>query len=140
MSTNTTALQTAVSFRNDTRRQRAYELFVSTLPTRATVSDTAFRKNILNTLQTEFNMSVASAAATYNIVKHAATTAGLCEQFGRDPETRKLQARAPKIELGMVNVVRAKDGAIVAQGVARKQAEEMLAKAIAQKKAKLEIA
>ena len=124
--TNTT------TFRNETKRAFAFDLFVSLLPQRTAIGNTAFRKQVLVGLEDKFNMTRASAAATYNAVKKAAVAQGLCEEFGRAASTPKVTLR--------VNVVRAKDKQVVAEDVTVAEAQELVAKAIRQKKAKLELA
>lgn len=160
VNTEATTNAAEVKFREDTRRQRAYDLFVSTLSTRTEVGNTAFRRSITDRLQEEFNMTIASAAATYNIVKKLAVEQGLCENFGRTPAAPKpakepkakkerktgkapvdaaAQAAADAATEGTVRVVRAKDNAVVAEGITIAEAQAMVEQAVKQKKAKLEV-
>lgn len=148
----------AVTFRNDTRRLRAYTLFTTGLPNRAALGNTAFRASIINALREEFKMTLASAAATYNVVKKLAVEQKLTEDFGRTPAAPKepKAAKAPKepkaakpsakavaaaeaATEGTVKVVRAKDGQEVAAGITLAEAQKMVDAAVKQKKAKLEI-
>lgn len=123
------------TFRNETRRAYAFALFASLLPQRATIGNTALRQQVINGVAKQFNMTVASAAATYNMVKKEAVAQGLCEDFGRDGSKS-----TPTVSLKTVKLVRAKDKAVVAEGITVAEAEELIAKAVKQKKAKLEIA
>jgi biotin carboxyl carrier protein len=133
-------------FRLSTSRAFALKLFAAKLPTRATVGNTEFRNTVLSTMQEELNMTRASAAATYNIVKKYAVANKMCENFGRTPaETKAAKApKAPKAAkapvVTTVNVARVKDGAFVAENVTVAEAEAIIAKATKQKKAKLVIA
>lgn len=140
------AQATAVNFRNDSRRAFAFNLFTSLLPQRAELGNTEFRKQVLVGMEKEFNMTRASASATYNVVKKLAVEQELCEDFGRTPAAPK-PAKEPKARktgskaaAKTVNVVRAKDQKVVAEGISIAEAQELVAKAAKQKKAKLEIA
>jgi len=147
--TNTnTAVEVAIEkkpvFRLATSRALALELFVSLLDTREELGNTEFRKSVIGELmeQQKF-MTLASAAATYNIVKKYAVETELVEEFGRTPAAPKAP-KAPKAEKvsepKLVNVVRNKDGVAVAEGVTVAEAEDIIAKAFKGKKAKLVIA
>jgi hypothetical protein len=142
-----TVVEVKPVFRLNSSRSFALQLFTSKLPTRATLGNTEFRNTVLSTMQEEMNMTRASAAATYNIVKKYAVANELCEDFGRTPaEPKAAKApkapKAPKAEpvVVTVNVARAKDGVFVAENVTQAEAEAIIAKATKQKKAKLVIA
>jgi biotin carboxyl carrier protein len=133
-------------FRLSTSRAFALKLFTSMLAKRAELGNTEFRNTVLSTMQEELNMTRASAAATYNIVKKYAVANKMCEDFGRTPAEPKA-AKAPKAPkaakapvVTTVNVARVKDGAFVAENVTVAEAEAIIAKATKQKKAKLVIA
>jgi hypothetical protein len=143
----TPAVEVKPVFRLSTSRAFALKLFAAKLPTRAIVGNTEFRNTVLSTMQEELNMTRASAAATYNIVKKYAVANKMCEDFGRTPaEPKAAKApkapKAPKAEpvVTTVNVARAKDGVFVAENVTQAEAEAIIAKATKQKKAKLVIA
>ena len=143
--TNTTVEATVEKpvFRLNTSRAQALELFLSFLPQREELGNTAFRKAVVEGLMEAQNTTLASSAATYNIVKKYAISEGLCEDFGRTPAAPKApKASKPKqaAKVETVNVARAKDGELVAEGVTVAEAEELIAKATKQKKAKLVIA
>lgn len=141
-----TAVEAKPVFRLNTSRAFALDLFTAKLPKRAELGNTEFRNTVLTTMQEEMNMTRASAAATYNIVKKYAVAEGLCEDFGRTPAepkpAKEPKAKKPKqaAKVETVNVARAKDGKFVAEGVTVAEAEELIAKATKQKKAKLVIA
>lgn len=124
-------------FREGTSRAFALDLFTRLLPQRTEIGNTAFRDKVLSTMQEEQNMSRASAAATYNIVKKYAVEQELCEDFGRTPAQPKPK-KAKKAKT--VNVVRKKDGNVVAKNVTEAEAKDMIEKARKGKKAALAIA
>lgn len=121
------------TFRNNTRRNYAYTVFVDAQAMRTTAGDTAFRQHCIDMIRAEFKVSVAAAAAVYNSVKKAAVAQGVCEEFGRTPTEAKHEVR-------LVDVVRARDKGVVATGITLVEAKAIVDKAIRQKKAKLEIA
>jgi len=144
-----TAVEVAIEkpvFRLATSRAIALELFVSLLDTREELGNTEFRKSVIAELMEQQSMTLASAAATYNIVKKYAIQTELVEDFGRTPAAPKAEKapKAPKAEKvaepKLVDVVRNKDGVAVAEGVTVADAEELIAKAFKGKKAKLVIA
>lgn len=140
----TTAVEAKPVFRLNTSRAFALALFTANLAKRAELGNTEFRNTVLSTMQEEMNMTRASAAATYNIVKKYAVAEGICEDFGRTPAepkpAKEPKAKKPKQAPKTVNVARAKDGKFVAENVTVAEAEELIAKATKQKKAKLVIA
>ena len=126
------------TFREGSSRALALELFTSMLPKRAEQGNTEFRKSVIAALQEQQNMSLASAAATYNVIKKYAVANDMCEDFGRTPAEPKPAKKAKKATT--VNVVRKKDGEVVAEGVTQAEAEELIEKARKAKKAALQIA
>jgi len=143
--TNTTSEATIEKpvFRLNTSRALALALFTSMLPQREALGNTEFRKGVIAELMEQQKMTLASAAATYNIVKKYAVETGVVEEFGRTPAAPNAP-KAPKAKKAkapaLVNVVRNKDGVAVAEGVTQAEAEEIIAKAVKGKKAKLVIA
>lgn len=129
------------TFREGSSRALALELFTSMLPKRSELGNTEFRKSVIAGLQEQQNMSLASAAATYNVIKKYAVANDLCEDFGRTPAEPKPAKKAKKAKKATtVNVVRKKDGEVVAEGVTQAEAEELIEKARKAKKAALQIA
>jgi hypothetical protein len=135
--------------------------FIELLPQRAQLGNTAFRKAVMDSIMEDFGCSLASAATHYN---HAfkiarATHAEQLEGLGR-PEDKKGGRKKKEPEQtapveGVVTteqepvaaaapvlytVVKAKDKTVVAAGLTQEQADALIARAAAQKKAKLEIA
>jgi hypothetical protein len=143
--------------------------FVELLPQRAELGNTEFRRAVMAYIQSEFGTSEASAATHYNhsfkLVR--ATNPELVEGLGR-PEDKKggrkkkgqmalplqeAEEAAPAdtavnteqeavavAEPLLYTVVKAKDKTVVATGLTQEQADALIARATAQKKAKLEIA
>jgi len=148
VNTEATATETKPVFRAGTSRAVALELFTAKLPERSTLGNTEFRKAVIADMMEQQKMTLASAAATYNIVKKYAVAEELCEDFGRTPaepkpaKAKKAKAEEPKEEAApaTVNVVRKKDGVAVAEGVTVAEAEELIEKARKGKKAALQIA
>jgi hypothetical protein len=134
-------------FRPGTSRATALDIFTQMLPQRAELGNTEFRKGVIAKMMEEQGMTLASAAATYNIIKKYAVNNQIVDDFGRtpaEPKPAKAAKKAPKQEakpeVKTVNVARAKDGKVVAEGVTEAEAQELIAKAVKQKKAKLVIA
>jgi hypothetical protein len=143
ITTTNTAVEVAIEkpvFRLATSRALALELFVSLLDSREDLGNTEFRKSVIAELIEQQNMTLASAAATYNIVKKYAVETKLVEEFGRTPAAPKAPKAEKVAEPKLVNVVRNKDGVAVAEGVTVAEAEDIIAKAFKGKKAKLVIA
>lgn len=136
--TEATVTEAKPVFREGTSRAVALELFTNLLPQRETLGNTEFRKAVIADMMEQQNMTLASAAATYNIIKKYAVANGIVEDFGRTPAAPK-PAKAKKAP-ATVNVVRKKDGKVVAEGVTKAEAEELIEKARKAKKATLEIA
>lgn len=135
-------------FRLGTSRATALDIFTEMLPQRETLGNTEFRKGVIAKMMEDQNMTLASAAATYNIIKKYAVSNKIVDDFGRTPAepkpaknaAKKAPKQEPKQEVETVNVARAKDGEVVAKDVTEAEAQELIAKAVKQKKAKLVIA
>jgi hypothetical protein len=133
---------------------------------RGEMTDRQFRKEILYTVVEEFNTTVAAAATHYNhsfkLVKslNPELVSGLGRPEGKNNGGRKKKAvavavPAPVLLLGYTpapapveeveevvqektyTVTRVKDGAVIATGLVLTDAEALIAKAAAAKKAKL---
>jgi hypothetical protein len=135
--------------------------FAELLPQRAELGNTEFRRAVMTYLVEEFGCSEASAATHYNHSFKAvkALTPELVEGLGR-PEDKKggrkkkgqlaldlepvsvttEQEAVAAAEPTLYTVVKAKDKTTVATGLTQEQADALIARATAQKKAKLEIA
>lgn len=138
--TEATATENKPVFREGTSRAVALELFTSMLPKRAELGNTEFRKAVIAEMMETQKMTLASAAATYNIVKKYAVAQELCEDFGRTPAAPKPAKAKKAAKQKTVNVVRKKDGQVEAEGVTVAEAEELIEKARKGKKAALQIA
>ncbi len=146
--TNNTATEATTTeakpvFRAGTSRAVALDLFTAKLPQRAELGNTEFRKAVIADMMEQQNMTLASAAATYNIIKKFAVANEMVEDFGRTPAEPKPAKKAPKQEAkqeeAKVNVARKKDGEVVAEGVTEAEANELIEKARKGKKAALQI-
>ena len=103
--------------------------FATHLPMIAEVGQTAFRKTVIESVMLQFGVSVASASTHYNFSKKMAMIEA--------PESVKELGRAPgknnggRKPLTTVDVVKVKDGTMVASGLSRGAAELLIAKAAA---------
>lgn len=131
--------------------------FRELLPQRAQLGNTEFRRAVMNSLIENFGCSLASAATHYNhsfkVVKteNAALVEGLGRADDKKGGRKKKQAvAAPTQAVPMLlltytpavvlhSVVKAKDGTVVAENLTLADAEALVAKAAAAKKAKLQI-
>ncbi len=116
--------------------------FVKMLEVRNEIGNVEFRRAVINFAVAMFDISVASAATHYNHAFKVARANGLdCGDLGRAEDKKGGRPKKSNIVAvalaSLVNVVRAKDGVIVAGAVSRELAEAMVAKAVKQKKAKL---
>lgn len=120
--------------------------FAELLPQRAELGNTGFRKAVMAYIMEEFDISIASAATHYNhsFKKCKAENPELVKGLGR-PEDKK-GGRKPKqaavvdaesIVPETFSLCKSKTGEVVAEGLTLEQAKEAVAKAAAQKKAKL---
>ena len=111
------------------------DTFNTTLPQLTELGNVAFRAEVMNQAIMAFGISVASAATHYN---HALKLAK-----ENSPEAVKGLGRSEDKKGGrkptLVSVIKVKDGAVVATGLTKAAAEEMIEKAAAAKKAKLAI-
>lgn len=117
---------------------RAYSnaKFAELLPTRAEVGNTKFRAAVMQAIVAEHGCSVASAATHYNF--------SFKEMKANSPELVKGLGRAEDKKGGRkvshpVDVIKVKDGSIVATGLSKAAAEALVAKAEQSRKAKLAI-
>jgi len=128
--------------------------FVALLPQRAELGNKGFRRAVIDAAVAAFAISIASAATHYN---HAFKTQkaldpnsvdglGRAEdkKGGRKPKAVVVEAApvavvAP-VAVETVSVIRVKTGEVIATGMTKADAEALVAKAAAAKKAKLAIA
>jgi hypothetical protein len=129
--------------------------FIATLPQRAELGNTGFRKTVMSKIMTDHGITLASAATHYNhaLKLQRETAPETVLDLGR-PEDKK-GGRKPKVVattdavaaetpaapvVQLVNVVKVKDGSVVAVGLTVEAANELIEKAAAAKKSKLAIA
>ena len=120
-------------------REFTNQLFISTLPELAALGNTEFRRSVMAQTCAAFEgVSIASAATHYNHAKTEAAKvpelAALMVGLGRAED--KKGGRKP---LHTVDVIKVKDGTVVAAGLSTAKAEAMIAAASAARKAKLAI-
>ncbi|MAI07982.1 MAG: hypothetical protein CMF61_03395 [Magnetococcales bacterium] len=144
--TEATATEAKPVFRAGTSRAVALDLFTAKLPQRAELGNTEFRKAVIADMMEQQNMTLASAAATYNIIKKYAVANEIVDDFGRTPAepkpaktAKKASKQEAKQEEAKVNVARKKDGEVVAEGVTEAEANALIEKARKGKKAALQI-
>jgi len=120
-------------------RKFTNEKFAELLPQfqTGTLTGTAFRAAVMLAVVEAFNISTNSAATHYNhsLKVQRATDPKSVENLGRAEDKkggRKLQHP--------VDLIKVKDGTVVATGISRAKATEMIAKAASKKQAKLKIA
>ena len=120
----------------NTVRAAAFAIFNNHLASRAEVGNTAFRKAVIGEIMQKFNCTLSSASTYYNTAFKQAkmATPSLVEGLGR-PAEKNNGGRKAKI---LVNVVEKDTGKVVAQGISRNAAAEMIAFAAAQQKPALE--
>lgn len=111
-------------------RAFAIETFNKTLPQLDKLGGTEFRRKIMDAIQKKFDTSVASAATNYN---HAFKLAreenpDAVIGLGRDPIVAASGGRRPrKMAKNGVTVVREATGVVVAEGITRQRANNMVA-------------
>lgn len=112
------------------------EKFGELLPQRAEMGNTAFRKAVMQAAMTQYGISLASAATHYNhSLKTVRSIDGeLVEGLGR-PEGKKGGRKVVKA----VTVIKVKTGEVVAEGISRAKANELLIAAVGKGKTKLAI-
>ncbi len=110
--------------------------FQEFLPQLPTLGGTAFRKAVMDGVIEKFTISVASAATHYNhsLKLARASTPEAVKGLGR-PEDKK-GGRKP---IHTVDVIKVKTGEVVASGISKAKADEMIKAAADKKKAKLAI-
>lgn len=112
------------------------EKFGELLPLRAEMGNTEFRRAVMQAAMAQYGISLASAATHYN---HSLKTVRgidgeLVEGLGR-PEGKKGGRKVVKA----VTVIKAKSGEVVAAGISRAKANELLIAAAGKGKTKLAI-
>ena len=102
--------------------------FNATLPQLAEMGNIAFRAEVMNQAIMAFGISVGSAATHYNHALKAARAANpeAVAKLGR-PEDKK-GGRKP---VHLVDVIKVKTGEVVASGLSKAKAEQLVAKAAA---------
>jgi hypothetical protein len=117
-------------------REFCNQKFAEYLPKRAELGNTEFRKSVMADTILEFHITLASAATHYNHSLKAARAANpaAVADLGRDPS--KKGGRKP---IHTVDVIKVKTGEIVATGLSKAAADELIALAALKKKAKLAI-
>lgn len=117
-------------------REFAVSTFNSTLPQRAELGNTKFRAEVMNLIIMAFGVSISSASTHYNhalqLAKKENPTA--VEGLGR-PDDKK-GGRKP---IHVVDVVKVRNGEVVATGLSRAAAEKLIQAAADNNKAKLKI-
>ena len=104
------------SFANDT--------FANTLPKLAEWGPTTFRASVIAAVMGQFDISLASAATHYNHAFKVQKAADPASVAGLGRSEDKKGGRKP---IHVVTVVKAKSGAVVAEGVSRAKAADMIA-------------
>lgn len=117
-------------------REFAVSTFNSTLPQRAELGNTKFRAEVMNLIIMAFGVSVSSASTHYNFAKTEAekNTPDLVKGLGRADD--KKGGRKP---IHVVDVVKVRNGDVVATGLSRAAAEKLIQAAVDSGKAKLKI-
>ena len=109
--------------------------FNATLPRLTELGNIAFRREVMNAAIMEFGISVASAATHYNHAFKEAKEAAPAAVTGLGRAEDKKGGRKPTL----FTVIKVKDGAVIATGLTKADAEAMIEKAVTAKKAKLAI-
>lgn len=135
-------------------RQFCNVVFCDMLPTRVNTREgnMAFRKAVRNAVIAQFGCSEAAASTHYNYSFQAVkkgrpdAVVGLgrpaADVVDAPVQVAPLQLAAPVLALpapALCKVVKAKDGSLVAENLTLADAEALVARAAAQKKAKLQI-
>jgi hypothetical protein len=111
---------------------------------------TEFRRTVMNAAIAQYGISIASAATHFNHAKleYAKANPGALEGLGRPedkkggrkPGTKNKVVEAPAVVVPtLYDVIKVKDGTVVTTGLTKEAAEALVAKAIAAKKAKLQL-
>lgn len=129
-------------------------LFVQTLPSRAELGNTAFRKQVMFVIMEEFGITLASAATHYNhaFLQVKKSNPELVEGLGRAEDKkggRKAKAKPSELTAAEVlnestevvqtlfTVKRKSDDTVVAENIGFEDAQLLVQKAYTAKKAKL---
>lgn len=117
---------------------RAYTLsrFAKYLPQLAELGNTGFRAKVMNGAVTKFDISVASAATHYNHALKTQRAADPASVAGLGRPEDKKGGRKP---IHTVDVIKVKTGEVIAAGVSKGAAENLITRAAASRKAKLAI-
>ena len=117
-------------------RTAVFAIFNSHLPRRAELGNTGFHKAVIGEIMETFGCTLSSASTYYNTVFKQAklATPELVEGLGR-PGGKNNGGRKAKV---LVSVVEKETGIVVAQGVSRNAAAEMIALANARNQPALE--
>ena len=109
--------------------------FAELLPQRKELTNTGFRKAVMDACQAQFNITLASSATHYNFsLKEARkNNPASVADLGRDPSKK---GGAPVKHL--FQVIKVKSGDVIATDLSKEAADAMVAMALAKKKAKLE--
>lgn len=118
-------------------REFAISAFASTLSQRAELGNVEFRRSVMAQTCAAFEgLSIASAATHYNHALKLAKVETPESVLGLGRAEDKKGGRKP---LHTVDVIKVKDGSVVATGLSTAKAEAMIAAASAARKAKLAI-
>ena len=110
--------------------------FVALLPQRKELGNTEFRKSVMADVVIEFGITTASAATHYNhsLKMQRAADPKSVEDLGR-PESKKGGRHA----IHTVDVIKVKTGEVIASGISKAKADELIIQAATKKKARLAI-
>ncbi len=110
--------------------------FLKLLPKLADLGNAGFRKAVMESTVNKFEISIASAATHYNHAFKSAKAAGAdCGTLGRAEDKK-----GGRPVTNPVTVVKAKSGAVVAEGISAAKAKELIAASQAKGKVKLALA
>jgi hypothetical protein len=122
-------------------REFAQSRFTKLLPKAADMGPTAFRRRVMDDIQRQFDVSVASAATAYNYVlqKQRSEDPDSVEGIGRgfqptqarggnddDDRASKGKAKAPSDVRDPVTLVKVRGGEIVAENISRMFARQLV--------------
>lgn len=110
--------------------------FVSTLPKLADLGPVAFRRKVMDAVVAKFEISVASAATHYN---HAFKTQKAADPKSVDGLGRAEDKKGGRKPIHTYTVCKAKSRAVVAEGLSRAKADEMVEAASGKGKVKLAV-
>jgi hypothetical protein len=118
-------------------RQFTVNTFANMLKQRQKLGDTEFRRAVMNAAIEEFDITTASAATAYNFALQKAREEmpEKVEGLGRDPDKNN---GGPKPQ-HTVSVIKSRSREIVAEGLSRRKAQQMVDESSGQGRPKLEI-